>query len=206
MDYLKTFAIILFISIISFLAAESDQLKQIYSDILVRYSKIKSYKASFIQENYWIELKTIKKTQGEIFYDEDHLLLDYSKPNKQFLLIDHKSVTMYDGNTDQAMISNNIEADIRPVKFISRYWDNSEKELIEADNKNYKIKLSTQENEQIHLSIKDSLLYDILILDENMNSVHYKFSNAKVNLKLPANIFDLTLPSNTNIIDTRQKK
>ncbi|MCK4312498.1 MAG: hypothetical protein KAW88_07170, partial [Candidatus Cloacimonetes bacterium] len=103
----------------------------------------------------------------------------------------------------QALISNEINMELRPVKFISQYWDISRKELIEENEKSFKIKLFTPEKEQIFIHVNDSLITEFMILDEQGNSVIYKFSSEKFNTQLPESIFELNLPEDVNIIDNR---
>jgi len=203
MDYLKISIIVLMIIIFSFLPALN--LEDIYSEILVTYSKVETYEANFLQENYWKELDTFKQSSGKIYYDKDHLLLDYSIPDKQFLLIDYNSVTIFEPSSNQVIISNNTEVDIRPVKFISSYWDISEKTLVDSDINNFKIKLITPKKEQIFITIENLLISDFIIIDADMNSVHYSFELEKINHDLPNNVFELILPENANIIDVREK-
>ena len=90
------------------------------------------------------------------------------------------------------------------MKLISEYWDVSKKELIESDSINYKIKLVTSDSQQIEVNIKNFLITEFTINDVDENRVTYKFYNEKINKNLPENIFEITLPEDTNIIDNRR--
>jgi outer membrane lipoprotein-sorting protein len=157
-----------------------------------------------MQENYWKELDTFKQSYGKIYYDSSHMLLDYEEPAGQKLLIVNSAITIYEPSSNQALISNEINMELRPVTFISQYWDISQKELIEENEKSIKIKFITPEKEQIFIHLNDCLITEFLILDEFENSVVYKFSSEIINEQLPENIFQLNLPENTNIIDSRK--
>ena len=202
-SYLTKALLVLFLFFTS-LFADDQLLEEIYENILIKYSSIKTYEANFLQENYWEELDTFKQSFGKIYYDTSHLLLDYEKPPGQMLLIEGSDIIIYEPSSNQALISNEINMELRPVKFISQYWDISQKELIEENEKSFKIKFITPEKEQIFIHVNDYLITDFLILDEFENSVIYKFSSEKYNIQLPESIFQLNLPENTNIIDDRK--
>ena len=181
-----------------------EQLEKIYENILITYSNIKSYEADFTQHNYWKELDITKGSEGKIYYNTDHFLMKYSEPAGQLLLIKEDTVTMYDAASQQALISNDIQTELRPVKLISEYWDISKKELIESDSINCKIRLITPDSQQIEVNIKNLLITEFSIIDIDKNSVTYKFSNEKINKSLPKDIFEIILPEGTNIIDNRR--
>ena len=200
-SYLSKIVLAIFVFSTSLFANE--KLEEIYENILIKYSSIKTYEANFLQENYWKELDTFKQSFGKIYYDSSHLLLDYEEPQGQKLLIANSDITIYEPSSNQALISNEIDMELRPVKFISQYWDISRKELIEENEKSFKIKFITPEKEQIFIHVNDCLITEFMILDEQENSVIYKFSSEKFNTQLPESIFELNLPEDVNIIDNR---
>lgn len=197
----KIILIFLFLTISLF---ADEQLEKIYKDISITYSNIKSYEADFTQQNYWKELDVSKQSNGKIYYNTDCLLMKYSEPTGQLLLIKKDTVTMYDAASQQALILNDMQTELRPVKLISEYWDISRKELIESDSISFRIRLITPDSQHIEVNIKDSLITEFSIIDIDENSVIYKFSNEKINKSLPENIFKITLPEDTNIIDNRR--
>lgn len=181
-----------------------DQLETIHANILITYSNIKSYEADLIQQNYWKELDIVKRSEGKIYYNTDNFLMKYSEPAGQLLLIKRDTVTMYDAASHQALISNDMQTELRPVKLISEYWDISKKELIDSDSVSFRITLVTPDSQQIEVKIKDFLITEFTVIDIDNNSVTYNFSNEKINKNLPENIFEITLPEGTNIIDNRR--
>ena len=181
-----------------------EQLETIHANILINYSNIKSYEADLIQRNYWKELDIVKRSEGKIYYNTDNFLMKYSEPAGQLLLIKRDTVTMYDAASHQALISNDMQTELRPVKLISEYWDISQKELIENDSISFRIRLVTPDSQQIEVKIKDFLITEFTVIDIDNNSVTYNFSNEKINKNLPENIFEITLPEGTNLIDNRR--
>lgn len=196
--------LILFISFSVFILAQDDILNEIYLDLLEKYDSIKTYEADFIQENFWKELDIAKTSYGKIYYDSSFLLLEYMEPEGQKLLVDSISVTIYDAASNQVLISNKNDYELKPISIISDYWENSQKELIENTENGTWIKLITPENEQIFVWIKDNLIIEIQIFDNSENMVKYSFSAEKINKQLSQNIFELNLPEDVNVIDNRQ--
>ena len=195
-----------FLLLPTLLMANEKALETIYEQVLITYSTIDTYGTSFVQENYWEEIDIHKTSEGKLYYDNKNLLMNYSQPNGQKLLINENSVTMYDPVSGQAIISDKIEIELRPDKLISHYWDMSEKELIDQFDDTVKIKLLTPQEEKIIITISNNIITEFNIIDKNKNFVIYKFSDIKINKALPDKIFELILPENTNIIDTRSNK
>ena len=198
--------ILLFILFPILLIASEKSLDTIYEDVLITYSTINTYETYFVQENYWKEIDVYKTSEGKLYYDKENLLMDYSEPIGQKLLINKSNMTMYDPVSGQAIISDKIEIELRPDKLISHYWDMSEKELIDQFNSTIKIKLLTPEEEKIIITISNNVVTEFNIIDKNGNFVIYKFSDIQINKILPDKIFKLILPEGTNIIDTRSNK
>lgn len=186
--------------------SRADELDDIYDEILIKYSKIKFYEAEFKQENYWKDMDFSKISWGKIYFDVDHFIMKYDEPEGQFILIRNNEVTLYDAASNQAMISNEMQVELRPVNLISEYWESSTKKLNFAENNLIQITLKTEAKEVITLLLEDYILVELTIHDEDQNFVLYKFKNAMINQELPADIFDLELPEDANIIDNRTNK
>ncbi len=184
--------------------AGDSTLENTYEEILITYSAIYTYEAKFVQENYWAEININKISEGKLYYDKENLLMEYSQPDGQKLHINKEYMTMYDPIGDQAIISDEFEIELRPDELISQYWDISKKEIIDQFDSTIKIKLKTPQDENIIITVSNKLVTEFNIVDENGNFVIYKFYDIKINKALPENIFELTLPESTNILDTRK--
>ena len=198
---IRALLVVLLISF-SFLWADKE-LDKIHENILKKYAKIKYYEADFVQENYWKELETSKESKGKVYFDNDNFLLKYSEPEGQLLLIEDSGITLYDSASNQAMISDRVNAELRPDKLIGEYWNNSIKEIKLNEGDFLIIKFKTADGSEIYIGLDHYLITDLRVVDKNGNSVLYVFSNTKINKKLPKNIFKLTLPEGTSIIDNR---
>lgn len=198
--------ILLFLLFPVLLIANENALETIYEQVLLTYSTIRTYETSFVQDNYWKEIDIYKSSEGKLYYDKENLLMNYSVPVGQKLLIKNNSMMMYDPVSGQAIISDKIEIELRPDMLISHYWDVSKKELIDQFNGTVKIKMFTPQEEKIIITISNNIVTEFNIVDKNKNFVIYKFSDIQINKVLPDKIFELTLPDNTSIIDTRSNK
>ena len=198
--------ILLFLLFPVLLIANENTLETIYEQVLLTYSTIRTYETSFVQDNYWKEIDIYKSSEGKLYYDKENLLMNYSVPVGQKLLIKNNSMMMYDPVSGQAIISDKIEIELRPDMLISHYWDISKKELIDQFNGTVKIKMFTPQEEKIIITISNNIVTEFNIVDKNKNFVIYKFSDIQINKVLPDKIFELTLPDNTSIIDTRSNK
>lgn len=201
--YLTKILLIILLPVL--LIAEENVLENIYGEMLITYSTIRSYEAMYLQENYWVEMDVDKVSKGKLYYDEENLLMDYSEPDGQKLLINNEELTMYDPVNNQAVITNEFDIELRPAELISQYWDISEKKIIDEYDRTVKIELRIPEAETIVITLTDKLLKKLTLIDPNGNFVIYKFSDIKVNEALPENIFKLILPEDVNLIDTRYK-
>jgi len=198
--------ILLFLMLPTLLLSNDQILEKAYSDVLLTFSTAYTYEASCLQINYWEEIDIYKSSVGKLYYDKENFLIDYSQPDGQKLLINEDSMTMYDPVAGQAIISDQFEMELRPDKFISHYWDMSEKELVEQFDNTIKIKLLTPQEENIIITISNKMIIEFDIMDKNKNYVIYKFSDIQINKTLPDKIFELILPKETSIIDTRTNK
>lgn len=193
-------AVILFLS--CFLWAD-EELDEIYKNIQSRYAKIKTFEADFVQENEWKEVGKSQKSNGTVYFDKKKFLLKYDAPEGQLLLIAESGVTLYDSVSNQALISDSNNFELRPDKLIAEYWNNSIKEIKLKENDVLIVKLTTADGTEIYVGIKDYLISDLRVVDKNSNSVLYAFSNEKINKKFPKKIFELELPDDASIIDNR---
>ena len=140
------------------LIANDKVLETIYENMLITYSTINTYETFFVQENYWNEIDIYKTSEGKLYYNRENLLMDYSIPPGQKLLINEDFMTMYDPASEQAIISDKVEIELKPDKLISHYWDVSNKMLIDQFDDTIKIKLLTLEEDKIIITISKNIV------------------------------------------------
>ncbi|MCD4817826.1 MAG: outer-membrane lipoprotein carrier protein LolA [Candidatus Cloacimonetes bacterium] len=196
----------LFILLIGFSAvyAQDSALDKIYLEIITEYEKISTFQADFTQKNYWAEPDISQESTGKIIYNSDKLLLSYSDPEGQKMILDSTFVTLYDPNSNQVMITAKAEQNIKPIELIKQYWNNSEKKFLENENGFNKIVLKTDDGQKIILQIKKNLIFFLELSDFENNSVSYYFKNIVTNIAIPDSIFIFEILEDANVIDTRE--
>ena len=198
---MKKLMIVFLILMISILSAT--QLKVIYEKILKEYEKINTFEATLIQDNYWAEIDLQKESAGKIYYNLDSLYITYLPPDEQQLYIHENTLIVHDIKSKQVIFMDKSDFYIRPQEIIKEFWKDSEKELLEETSEYSRIYLE-RSGEKFDIWInKDYLITQVMISDEEGNTVSYQFCDEKINRELPVGIFKPEFPENTNIIDNR---
>ncbi len=189
------------ISLLFSAEADPENLKQ---KLLDAYSGINTFEAEFVQNNFWPELDKELISYGKIYFDNDHLKLAYTDPEGQFLVLDSLIVTMFDPNSNQAIISASSEIDIRPRSIIKNYWQDSLLVSFQQKLETADIELRTEAGDRISFHTENTLITELTYSDADSNRVTYKFSELRLNQALPENVFDIILPDDVNLLDTRE--
>ncbi|GEM_PF-2722926 len=186
------------------LYADADALK---AEILSIYLPLKSFRADFTQVNVWPETSNRLTSKGTIYYDKEHLLLQYSNPKGQFLLALPESVHIWDPaeNRELVMDGAGVAGRLRPSDIIAYYTRNAE--LKERTVGGLRIlQVFPRDKEDI---IKLEAAWDggkitwLAYEDEAGNSVRYEFRNQKFNPALDGSLFIKSLPEGREILDAR---
>lgn len=199
-------SILIFLILVLSHCLYSDQfhdLDLIYDKLVTKYLSIHSYSADFIQINIWPDLDISKTSEGKIWYNSNHLLLKYIDPESQFLLINDDLITMYDPISNQLLLSNNFNLELRPDLLIKQYWDISEKVILASDNSTVIVQLYSSEYETIEISLVDFLVTELSFTDPDSNKVRYIFTNPQLNPEISDSVFNFNYPKDCNIIDNR---
>jgi outer membrane lipoprotein-sorting protein len=204
MATLKISFILFFLIGVNYTFAQIDDLDKIYADIISKYDDIATFTADFTQNNYWSEPDLSQKSNGKIIYNSEKLLLSYSDPEGQKMIVDSISITLYDPNSNQVMISNKTGQSIHPIELIKYYWNISKKEFHQDDNELITVKMDTKDGQKFLIKIQDNLVIFIELSDEEKNSVSYTFTNIETNAVLGESIFNFEIPDEANVIDTRK--
>ena len=189
-----------------FITLTALDLDMIYDNIIEKYQAIETYQADFVQENYWSELEVNKISKGKVYYNKNYFLLSYSNPEGQFLLLSDNILTLIDLESNQMLITDNINQELRPDKLIISYWQNSIINfLLSADKYLIMLNIVTELGDSISVQLNDYLIKEFSFTDSSDNCVTYKFSNALLNMELSDSFFVLKIPEDIDIIDNRQQ-
>ncbi len=171
--------------------------QEVYSNLIKKYSQIKTFKADFSQYNYWAEVEENLLSFGKIYYTNQKLALDYYKPKKQKVIMDTSSVLIWYVADKQALLTKNNGQILKPIDVIKQYWKNSEKE-INAKNDTIFVKLKNKE-QKINVTLKNYLIIRLEIVESGGNIVDYKFKNIRINKSIDKKIFSMKLPKEVKV-------
>lgn len=201
---LKNRIIIALAICLGLLNAQPGDLNHIYENIISTYDSVETFQADFVQENYWPEMEVSQTSDGIIYYDSEFLLMEYSTPEGQIMLIDPANVTIYDAASQQALISPKQAVKLRPIEVIKHYWELSEISILDETEEGIELKLKVNNGEIVIIKIVNSLVSQISIMDTDKNTVTYKFNLMRINEEIPAETFEFKIPEDARIIDNRK--
>ena len=193
------FAIILYILPIIISANNEELLKKIIN----KYDVI-SFSTNFEQINFWEDLEIEKISKGQMLYNHEKLILNYSIPQGQQLLLEGEDLSIYDRENNQLIKTkvNDAISKIKPIEIIKQYWDISKKTVSKFGEKT-KVTLEPINNEiiMIEIILIDNHIKKLSYNNVEKNSVSFSFSNEKFNHEIKPNTFELKLDENVSIIE-----
>jgi len=201
---LKNRIIVVLVISLGLLSAQPGDLNHIYENIISTYDSVVTFQADFVQENYWPEMEVSQTSDGILFYNSENLLMDYSTPEGQIMLIDSDNVTIYDAASQQALISPKQAVRLRPIEIIKHYWKMSEVSILDETEEGITLKLNVENGETVIIEIINSLISQLSIMDSEKNQVTYKFEGMIINEEIPAETFEFVIPEDARIIDNRK--
>ncbi|MFO7895723.1 MAG: outer membrane lipoprotein carrier protein LolA [Candidatus Cloacimonadales bacterium] len=202
MATLKSKILLLILLLPLLVMANEAKAEEFLRQISEQYDQISTFQADFIQSNSWTNMDQKLESSGKIYYDADNLILKYTEPEEQVMKIYQNEISIYQAANNRLMISENKEISLQPLDIIRQYWEISDIHLIEIPE-GYSLKLQYP-NGKVEANIRDWMIYDIIIEDSSGNRVGYHFQNIEINQKLAADIFELPVDENSEIIDLRK--
>lgn len=184
-----------------FLLANADEILQ----KLDKKYKIDIFSASFQQTNIWNDIEVTKKSEGEMFYNNERLILNYSNPEGQQLLLEGKKLSIYDRENNQLIISeiDDVITQIKPIEIIKYYWNKSEITIDETDTETIVSMIPQVEDIKkivVYLDSKNFSIKKLMYFDLENNQVEFEFISENLNPKFDDQTFLLNLKENVNII------
>lgn len=163
----------------------------IFLTVFIVYAKsldiknIKTIKADFIQ-SINSDNKTIKY-RGIVYANSDFMAYwRYDSPIKKEIYINKNKIIIYEIDTKQAIISNDVKIDF--IKLLENAKEQGG-ELISIIN-----------NIQFNITIKDEKPYIIEYIDELDNKISITLNNVTINKQINKDIFNPKLPKDIEII------
>ena len=170
---------------------------------------IQTIRGEFIQRERSSQIN--QKVSGEIFIRKpNQLLWSMESPSERIVLISENTITYFDADLDQVVISDYLEED--QVSWVNLFLDRS---LIESSYNFNQKKLNNGEThigfddmngdyKSVTLIFKSDFLKGINLLDNTANSIRIEFTKFEINQTLSDDLFNYQFPSSADIIDQRR--
>ena len=170
---------------------------------------IQTIRGEFIQRERASQIN--QKVSGEIFIRKpNQLLWSMESPNQKKVLINGKTITYFDADLEQVVISDYLEEN--QVSWVNLFLNRS---LTESSYEFNEKKLNNGEThirfddmkgdyQSVTLIFKSALLQGIDLLDNSNNSIIIEFTKFEINQTLSDNLFNYQFPSSADVIDQRR--
>jgi outer membrane lipoprotein-sorting protein len=203
MDY-KYLLIVFLLITVSFLSCLS--VEDAYLAVKSSYKAIENFQADLVQKNSFKAEDTEIESKAKFYYQPDKILIKYTEPQEQMILMSGIDVKFYDkdSNTCVQMRDNDNSIQLNPIYVIDKFWKYSDKKL--KENKTaYILHLRPLQEEEfrsivVEINKKSYFITRITYEDPQENSVEISFTNIDTNTEIPNEIWKLNLPSDVNYI------
>lgn len=205
MKIAKITPLILFLSCISLLGITSEALHQ---KIANTYSSFSSFQANLKQENYFAQLNKSITYQGNIYFTKGRMVMRFTKPSFQRLMISGRIVELYDSESKTVFRSKMRPefGKMNPVEILQLYWKKSSVNVQSSKGDLANVTLKPY-SDPIIVSIsavvdtKTGIIQSLSWTNKNNDKVTYNFSNIKTNTKIPASIWQFTYPKDVQVVE-----
>ena len=183
----------------------ASDLDSLYLQVKNRFAAIKTLQADVSQTNDYIQSKAKLQSVGKLYYKPGNLVLDYSKPSIQKLIIKGNNVLVYDKDSKSVIKTTNSIGISNPLQIVDKYWENSSRQLISEDSISMRIRILPQKDEQmkkieVKFDTRAKLLKELAYWDNAGNMVKYKFQNIRINTTIPSTKWNFTVPKGVKVI------
>ncbi len=158
-------------------------------------NSIQTIRSEFIQRQGSSQIN--QEITGEMFIRKpNQLLWSIENPSKKLVLINENTITYFDADLEQAIISDYLEEN--QVSWVNLFLDSS---LIKSSYKFNERKLNNGEihikfddmkgdYESVIIIFKSGDIHGINLIEKNVNSISIEFTEFEVNQKLSDNLFN----------------
>jgi len=196
---------LLLILVFSGLAASND------FDPINYLETIETIQGEFIQRSIDGSSQMLVESTGEVFIKKpNQLLWKMSNPNQKTVLIAKNTITYFDADLEQIVISDYLEEN--QVSWVNLFLNSS------AINSTYRFKEKKLSNGETHIIFDDAkgdyrsitfifnseTVQGINLLDNSANSISIEFTRFEINQTLSDNLFNFQFPSSADVIDQRR--
>jgi outer membrane lipoprotein-sorting protein len=180
-------------------------LDEFYNRARVNFDSISTLQADLAQTNEFAQSKTKLQSEGKLYYKPGYLLLDYTKPDIQKLIMKGNSVLIYDKSSKTVIRTTNSEGISNPLQIVDKYWATSKRELLSEDSLSVRIRLTPIKDEnlkklEVNFNRKNLMIADLVYWDKSANKVRFHFLNIRTGVVIPSSKWNFVPPKGTKVI------
>jgi outer membrane lipoprotein-sorting protein len=181
---------------------------QLYAKLQAAYANLSGFQASVKQSNYYLQLKKTIDYDGMLYFTPGRMLMSFTKPSVQRLLIQNGKVELYDAQSN-TLFKASVMAQfgrMNPLEILQLYWNKSSVTILGEEKGLVKVKLVPAKDDlvtSLSASINPSTgIVSVLgYADKTGNTVTYAFSGIKANAAIPASVWSYNYPKNVQIVE-----
>lgn len=180
----------------------------LYAKLQSAYKGLSSFQADVLQSNYYPALKRSISYRGKIWFTPGRMLMSFTQPSVQRLLIQNGRVELYDASSNTLFRSAMAPefGKMNPVEILQLYWSKSTVSLVSEDKSSASVKLVPRQDALVKslsatLNKNSGLVGKLSYTDKSGNSVTYNFSGIKVGAGIAASVWNQAYPKGVQIIE-----
>lgn len=186
---------------------------ELYGQLMAKYDKIITFQADIVQTSFYSEIDHINISEGEILYNSDKILINYTSPKEEKISLIENTVYIYQAEPDRLIktYADSSFVSLNIKHLIKRVWNDQAIEITEQED-SYLVKTKLSEAKQFAnivlieflIDMKDYMVKNVKYQDDSSNEVSVSFSNIKLNKEIADDVWEMDLSDNTQIIDYRE--
>lgn len=201
----KIIPLLLFLLCSSLFSINSEAL---YQKIAKTYGSFSSFQANLKQVNYFSQLDKSVTYQGSIFFTRGRMVIRFTKPTFQRLMVSGGIVELYDAESKTVFRSKMLPefGKMNPVEILQLYWKKSlvkvqqgKGDLVSVSLKPYNDPVITSISANV--DSKTGIVNSLSWTNKNNDRVTYNFANISTNAKIPASVWQFTYPKDVQVVE-----
>lgn len=181
---------------------------QLYAKLKSAYKGLSSFQADLKQSNHYPQLKKTISYSGKIYFTPGRMLMSFSQPGVQRLLIENGRVDLYDAQSATVFRAKMLPefGRMNPLEILQLYWEKSQVTVTQAAGATAKVRLVPKNDQLISslnatLNPKTGIVSALSYADKNGNTVSYAFSNIKTNAGIPTSVWTYKYPKGVQVVE-----
>ncbi len=180
----------------------------LYTKLQTTYKSLSSFQANVQQSNYYPQLKKSIDYTGMIYFTPGRMLMSFTKPGIQRLLIQKGKVELYDAASKTVFKADMLPefGKMNPVEILQLYWTKSAVTVTSEDSATASVKLVPTKDDLVSsltatINKSSGIVSKLSYKDKSGNSVTYSFSGIKLNAGISASVWNFSYPKGVQFVD-----